>query len=199
MSNLATHTDFSVQLQSASYSNCSTKISKAAINSQPALFILLLIFLVLFLANDTEESSTLQSMCALFVLMVFNTIFLSQGADLVLLHSVLTFYHRDSNISCLPFQNRWTESLKEYLLTSCVCFGPFRCETGSALVKLVYLVLHIPEYKVRLNTLHRFTPQPFHRHPNLKHILSTSESSVPQMGGWTGPRDGLTRACEHRG
>lgn len=88
MSNLATCSDFSVQLQSDSYSNCSTKISKAVINSQPALFILLLIFFVLFLICDTEESTIFQSMCAVFLLTVFSTILLSQCADLVLLHLV---------------------------------------------------------------------------------------------------------------
>lgn len=157
----------------------------------------LLIFLVLFLVYDTEESTILQSMYAV-LLMVFNTILLSQGVDLVLLCLVLIQnFVRDSNISCLPFQNRRATFLEEYILTSHICFGPFWCETWSALVKLVYLVLCIPEDKVRLKALAwcAGSLQPFFRHPNLKHILSTSASSVLQMGGWTRWRDVRAVLC----
>lgn len=148
MSNLATDSDFSVQLQSASCSKCSTKISEVAINFQPALFILPLTFLVLFLVYDTEKYHLIKHVCCI-PLNGFQHNFLKSGCWLVFAlfgHNFRIF--RYSNISCLPLQNRWTVSLQEYILTSQICFGSFHWKmerTGLALVKLVYLVLCIHE------------------------------------------------------
>lgn len=157
MTNLATDSDFSVQLQSASCSNCSTKISEVAINSQPALFILPLTFLVLFLVYDTEKYHLIKHVCCIPV-NGFQHNFVKSGCWPVfaLFGHHLEFYLTYSNISCLPLQNRWTVSLQEYILTSLICFGSFHCKmgrTGSVLVKLVYFVLHIREYEARLNAL----------------------------------------------
>lgn len=147
MSNLATDSDFSVQLQSASCSKCSTKISEVAINSQPVSFILPLTFLLLFLVYDTEKYHIIKHVCCIPV-NGFQHNFIKSGCWPVfaLFGHHLEFKHRYWNISCLPLQNRWTVSLQEYILASHICFGSFHCKmerNGLALVKLVYLVLCI--------------------------------------------------------
>lgn len=66
--------------------------------------------------------------------------------------------------------------------------------TGLALVKLVYLVLCIHEYKARLKAL-SWHAGPFYRHPDLEHILSTSARFVLRwVNGWT-----EKWVCKHRG
>lgn len=58
-------------------------VSKAAINSQPSLFVLLLIFLILFLVDGIEKRAQPYNACVLFsALMVFNIILLSQSTNL---------------------------------------------------------------------------------------------------------------------
>lgn len=65
-------------------------ISKAAINSQPSLFVRLLIFLVLFLVDGIEKRAQPYSACVLFsVLVVFNIILLSQSTNLFLGYSFI--------------------------------------------------------------------------------------------------------------
>lgn len=62
--------------------------------------------------------------------------------------------------------------------------------TGLALVKLVYLVLCIHEYKARLKAL-SWHAGPFYRHPDLEHILSTSARFVLRVCEWMDREMGL--------
>lgn len=93
-------------------------------------------------------------MCAVFLLMTFNKILLSQVADLFLLRSLITrILSQILKYFMLATSKQMNISLQEYILTSHICFGSFYCgmeRTGLALVKLV---LCIHKYEARLKDL----------------------------------------------